>query len=225
MNICIKIEQIYCYLCLQPSQSHLCNFCHHDLPWIAFQCSLCARAMVAPGLICPSCQREPPAFDAVIAPLAYAQPISQMIWRLKFGRQRYYAYRLAELFLSAVPVDHLPDMIIPMPMHPRRIFQRSFNQTIVLGAPIAKALGLPFHCDILQRVRHTPAQRLLTQQTRKKNLADAFALTRSVEGCHIALLDDVITTGSSAHYASLCLKTGGASRVDVWAIAATALDR
>lgn len=225
MNICIKFEQLYCCLCLQPSESHLCNYCYRDLPWIGFQCSRCGQSLESEGLVCGACLRSPPAFDAAIVPLAYEKPISQMIWRLKFGHQRYYAYRLAELFLSALPVGDLPDVIIPMPMHPWRLFLRGFNQTIYLGAPIAKALGVPFRVDILKRIRHTNPQRILTKVERRKNLSDAFAIKGSVEGLHIAVLDDVITTGASAHYASLCLKNAGASRVDLWAIAATLLHK
>jgi ComF family protein len=119
----------------------------------------------------------------------------------------------------------LPDLILPVPLHRQRLRVRGFNQSLEIARPIGRHFGIPVTSRLCRRVRATPAQTGLDRKTRRKNLRQAFQLNGGVQGQAIALLDDVVTTGSTVTELARLLKRSGASRVDVWAVARTPDDR
>ncbi len=147
-----------------------------------------------------------------------------MILKLKFSKQLSYAQTLGELLAARASEEWyqhtpLPDVLIPMPLHMQRLGERGFNQAIEIARPLATALGIPLDLDGLEREKATTAQSGLKAVERKKNMQRAFVATRDYSGLNIAVLDDVVTTGSTIDAACRALKTKGAKRIDIWAVA------
>jgi ComF family protein len=173
---------------------------------------------------CPTCQRHPPAFDRVIAPFRYAPPLDYLVQRLKFHQDLALARLLGQLLaahLAGLPGPR-PDVILPVPLHRRRLAERGFNQALEIGRPLHDALGIPLAPRLAQRVRHTEAQSRLPAGQRQRNLRGAYVLgDRPLPG-HIAILDDVLTTGTTVNELARLLKGAGVARVEVWVLARTA---
>lgn len=227
----------HCLLCAQrlraaDSRATICPACHADLPWLGAHCGQCALPLPIPmpgaGLRCGACQRKPPSFDRVIAPWRYGFPVDSLISRFKHQGKLPMGHLLAQLL-----TEHLQqafsqglsqaDTLLPVPLATQRLRQRGFNQAELLGQWLAPALGIRLQKNWLTRLVDTPAQQQLDAATRQRNLRGAFALTAAsqVKNRHIALLDDVLTTGATAHSLALLLKRGGAAQVDVYCLART----
>lgn len=154
--------------------------------------------------------------DATVTLADYAEPLDRLILRLKFGAALpvagWIAGQLAES-LRALP--DLPDLIIPVPLAPQRLASRGFNQAWEIARPLARRLGVRADATLLTRHRDTAAQLTLDLPARQANLRDAFALARPMrlDGLHIAVVDDVMTTGATLRAAAAVLKAHGARRV------------
>jgi ComF family protein len=139
--------------------------------------------------------------------------------RFKFGRDLAAGRALAILWQQEKP-QALPQLILPVPLHRRRLSQRGYNQALEMAKPLARALGVPCRHDVLHRRRHTDAQTGLDAVERRRNLRAAFALREdAVLPAHVAILDDVFTTGTTLSECARVLKRAGVERVDVWALA------
>lgn len=221
-----------CLLCLghgPQTRRGLCDACHADLPWLDTQCRRCALPLPSEGQLCGDCQKQPPAFAQVVCPLVYRFPIDSLVPAFKYHDQLIYGRAMAHLLAEAVQFHYsehdqsLPDRVIPMPLHPTRQARRGFNQAQELAGPVTRHLQLALCRRSLQRVRHTDAQQGLSASDRKRNLANAFRCPPSapVSGLHLALVDDVVTTGATADAASRVLIEAGAASVSVWCVART----
>ena len=167
---------------------------------------------------------DPESIAYIIAPFEYRYPVDAAIRRLKFSYLSTYAPTFASFicdYLVRVPEVLCADMVIPVPLGKRRKRERDFNQSGLIGAAVAKTLGLPFDEDILLRVRETARQSSLSKLDRLYNVMDAFAAAQSVEGMTILLVDDVYTTGSTVISCARALKNAGAEKI-ILAAAATA---
>jgi ComF family protein len=118
-----------------------------------------------------------------------------------------------------------PELLLPVPLHPARLRERGFNQAVEIARPLAQALGLPLDLNSCQRRRATAPQAGLEAIERRRNIRGAFALTRPLPARHLALIDDVVTTGSTVAELTRLLKRAGAERVEVWALAKTGGER
>lgn len=224
-------QQRYCLLCDEPTDHHhaICTACEAELPWLDAQCRVCAEPLPVADTICGNCQRKPPAFDRVQAPWRYAFPVDSLITRFKHQSQWPYGRLLGELL-----AEHLrhaydnglprPDALLPVPMARRRQRQRGFNQAQMLADWLGRELDLPVFSHLLSRTLDTPAQQGLDARTRKRNLRRAFSLAEAdcVVGKHLALIDDVLTTGATAEMLARLLARAGARRIDVYCLARTA---
>jgi ComF family protein len=143
-----------------------------------------------------------------------------LITALKFGAH----YKNARL-LGMLLAEHLkktvqiPDLILPVPLNKVRYRQRGFNQAIEIAKTVSRELHIPLDLSSCLRHRDTPHQTALTAKQRRKNMKNAFTIIKPVHAQHIAILDDVMTTGSTAHELAHLLKKAGVSRVDVWVCA------
>jgi ComF family protein len=177
---------------------------------------------LAAGLDCQHCRSHPLPFDAVHSLYLYADPVDQMITGLKFGRELMFARVLGTLFARSLRSRHqpLPDCIVPMPLHHTRYIERGFNQSAEIARHTARRVGVPVNPRLLERCRATLPQSGLDAAARRSNMAGAFRVTA---GCkmpaHIALLDDVLTTGHTAAAAAQVLKDSGCQSVEIWACA------
>jgi len=118
-----------------------------------------------------------------------------------------------------------PDLIVPVPLHWKRRFVRGFNQSQWLANYLGQQLNISVDNKLLTRTRNTPPQQQLKRKQRQKNLKGAFQVNHTLNGQHIALIDDVVTTGSTASELARLLKKAGASRVDIWCLARTPLEK
>jgi ComF family protein len=217
-----------CLLCRLPSASRLplCDRCAGQLA-LNHPCCLCCAlplATLSDGL-CGACTQRPPALDRVLAPYVYEPCLGYLIGQWKFQRQQHLSGLLAELWLAAVDPPPDRDLLLPVPLHWRRLLRRGFNQATLLAMALQRrdcALQrLPLAARTLRRQRAAPAQSTLTAQQRLHNLLDAFSLHAPVQGRRIAIIDDVMTTGATAETIARLLKDAGAADVQLWCIART----
>ena len=153
----------------------------------------------------------------------YSFPVDALIHGLKYEKNLSLAPLLSQALLHRVQDETPPELIIPMPLHPKRLAKRGFNQALEIAKPIAKALKIPLNWQACTRVKNTPPQITLPRKERHKNMKNAFSCAEDFTGMHIAIVDDVITTGASVDTLATVLRDHGAHEVSVWAVARTLL--
>jgi ComF family protein len=157
----------------------------------------------------------------------YVTPLSGLVKRFKFHRAPELAPALARLMLlrwqQARREQYLnrPDLILAVPLHATRCWRRGYNQSDLLARPLARWLGCAYRPAALRRVRKTTLQQRLSASARRRNLQRAFACTVPVAGRHIALVDDVVTTGSTVSEIAALLRRQGAASVQIWCVCRT----
>lgn len=215
-----------CVICADPGRSHdldLCAGCLGALPDLHVACEQCAEPLVAieGGARCGACLQRAPDFDASYCAYRYSFPVDHLIRSLKYHGHLAHARVLGTLLARHLQSAHRgpwPDVIIPTPLATPRFRERGFNQSIEIGREVAAALGIPLRADLVTRARSTVVQTGLDKQARRKNLRRAF-IVRGAVPATVAILDDVITTGSTANEMAVALRRAGAQRVEVWAVA------
>ena len=219
-----------CVLCRSPSRRtiDLCPACEQAFTRNEQACRVCAGPLLASGAegVCGRCIAAPPPWTRTLAPFTFAQPLTGVIEGLKSGNGLRQARILGTLLSASAKADYavteLPEALVPVPLTGRRFRQRGFNQAALLARSTARLLGLPSLPGHLARVRNTPPQRSLPRSARLTNVRRVFAVKRPIAYRRVALVDDVSTTGATAHAASTALLAGGAEEVHVW-VAAKAL--
>lgn len=213
-----------CVLCRAPaSLTHaLCEPCHDELPRISVACDYCALPLPANSdtRCCPDC-RNHPHFDASVAACRYSQPLPWLITQLKFAGHLYYAPVLGNLLAEAIEQSgqRIAQRLIPVPLHDRAYRRRGFNQAERIASRLGQRLNRPVANAVASRQRDTHAQSGLSAARRAANVRDAFAVHDSLEGQHVAIVDDVVTTTRTATALADCLRAAGAARVDVYCVA------
>ncbi|MEN4946824.1 ComF family protein [Pseudomonas proteolytica] len=220
-----------CLLCDEATDSPatLCNACEIDLPWLTDCCQVCALPLPVSGLTCGQCLHSPPAFQQVVAPWTYGFPLDSLISRFKHQGKWPLGHLLASLLGQCLQdrFDNAelarPDRLLPVPMAAKRLRQRGYNQAAMLARWLGRDLDLPVDEQLLLRPQDTIAQQQLDARQRQRNLLKAFALApgAQVQGQHLALVDDVLTTGATAHSLARLLLHAGARQVDVYCLART----
>ncbi len=219
-----------CLLCDAPGDNalNLCAPCHADLPWNTHACLQCALPMTTTEAsnICGQCLANPPAFQQATAPLCYASSVAWMIAGLKFRQQLGNARLLGQLLANALPLQTTgrPDLIMSVPLQPGRLRERGYNQALEIARPVARATSLAIDYRSLRRCKPTSPQSSLGLKARRKNLLGAFECRQNLAGKHIALIDDVMTSGSTLNAAALALKKAGAVQVSAWVAARAPLN-
>lgn len=216
-----------CALCQQATggNSPLCDRCLPDLPLLPSQhCPQCADFSAA-SAICGRCLKTAPAFDQVFSPFLYAEPVDQLIQALKYQHHlhlaAWFGNRLATtLERSTAELDRI-DAVLPLPLHPARLRSRGFNQALEIARPVARRLGKPLLPSAALRSRDTAPQASLPRDDRQANIRGAFECQSELPGQTVLLIDDVLTTGSSADELARVLKIHGAARVIVGVVART----
>lgn len=198
----------------------LCRACARELPRVGHACRCCGRELAGTPSICGACLRQPPPFQRTVAALRYGPPVDKLIQRLKFHGRLQYAALLGGLLAEAVAAhcDSRPDCLLPVPLHPTRQRQRGFNQATELARPVSRQMGIPIDIDGCRRVRFTAPQSGLDRRARRGNLRGAFQVL-TCPGNHVAIIDDVMTTGSTVRVLAQALRRSGVARVEVWCAA------
>jgi len=221
-----------CVLCRRPGQRpayDLCVQCEAEIPVVPDPCRRCglpsnvAVADTADG--CARCRALNLPYSRCVAPWAYEFPVTQLVQALKYEG----ALANARVFGTRLVVQALREqgdplrgaaLVVPMPLHPSRLVERGFNQSYEIARVVSRLLDLRLAGKGLCRVRSTAPQVGLSRQQRAGNLSGAFAADSTlVSGQHVVLIDDVVTTGSTALEAASTLRAAGAESIAVWAVA------
>lgn len=219
-----------CALCGQrlppPRRLGLCPECWRGVPLLRLPCcQACGRPLSAdeaPGGLCLDCRLEAPPI-VVRAAAAYREPLISLLHLCKFDFWAPAASQLSELlderFHAAFP-DWLPEALVPVPLHPRRLRWRGFNQSLILAGALGRRRGLPI-IEPLRRVRDTVPQARLPHEARRTNMRGAFTVRRTsrVSGARLLLIDDVTTTGGTLYEAARTLLEAGAAEVRAYVVA------
>lgn len=247
-RVCRKLNQVgRCQLCLEPTRSamDLCDHCIAVLPPNAPACRRCARVFssvsersgsaIGPAGtcrdstdekdsdLCGRCQRQVVVIRHTLAYARYEWPVDVMIRQLKYGKKMHFARTMGLLMSSQLARAGTPsvDVLIPIPLAVPRWRTRGFNQAEEIARPLAKRLGLALDCQLLVRHRQTNTQAGLSKRQRKENIRGCFSCTAAVLPKRYVLIDDVMTTGATAHEAAKTLLAAGAVSVDIWVFART----
>ena len=219
----------HCVLCgLGSGPQNICAPCAAELPRIGHSCMLCGLPLLREsGRFCGACLRRAPPWNRAIAALVYRFPVDRMVHRFKFSRNLACGQILGKELLQAVERKSStpPSCILPVPLHRTRQFSRVFNQAELLARYVGKGLEIPVYNHVLLKSRRTPAQSGLDAESRKRNLRGAIQcrlpgkLQCKLE--HVALVDDVMTTGTTLAECTRTLRRVGAKEISTWVAAVT----
>ncbi len=212
-----------CTLCQWPADNPLplCESCRSELAANLLACQRCALPLPRPG-ICGACLGTPPPFEQVRAPWLYSEYFAHLIQLWKFHGRDDLSPLLADLWLSREPDPPLPDALVPIPLHWRRLWQRGYNQAQLLASLLSQRLpGTRVEHRLLVRQRATAAQSGMDARARARNLRGAFTVRQPCDNLRIAVVDDVLTTGATAREAARTLRLAGARHVEIWCLART----
>jgi ComF family protein len=209
-----------CILCGAFSNDGVwCKACDADLPRLGnAHCPVCGLPALH-GEICGQCLTHMPSFDATSAAFAYAFPMDKLVQAVKFSGRIALTNQLADALASRITAR--PDFIIAMPLHPLRLRERGFNQSHLLAERLSRHFGISSLINICSRTRNTPPQSSLPWQERGKNMRGAFNCSADLTGKHIAIVDDVMTTGTTIEELARTLRHSGAVKISAWILART----
>lgn len=216
-----------CLLCLQAAETRcLCPACLADLPWQGHACAVCALPMPTSAesdtVVCAECRLTPPPWRQAQAVFHYRFPVDRLIAAFKYQHQLALTDLFADLLAARLTPDDAASVIVPVPLHPNRLRERGYDQTLLLAKALARLSGIPCHHTSLRRQRDTPMQKLLDREARRANLLDAFACDdKALAGQHVLLIDDVLTTGATLSVLTEVLLNAGATTVQALVIART----
>lgn len=218
-----------CALCGIGCPEVLCSPCRAQyLGLLRPRCRQCANPLDDVALLCGRCVRQRPAYDATVTAFDYAAPVDQLLLQLKFGARLALAPLLAQLLHVAIKQQHAwqaPQLLCPVPLGPARLAERGFNQALEIARPLARLLDVPLQPRLALRVRDTRAQSGVAPQERQANLAHAFAIAPEyaplLQGCHVGIVDDVMSSGHTVHALATACKGAGAARVSILVVART----
>lgn len=222
-----RLLPVQCLLCKAPVAGRpLCLDCEKVLPWNSPHCQRCALPLVRNQNDCERCSAAPPLFQQAFCALQYSNPCNLLLNRFKHDGRLECGRLLANLLADRLlhqrqqTLAPWPQAIVAVPLHWRRLRQRGFDQSLQIARVLAKRLSLPV-IDVIARKRETVSQQNLTRIERQHNLQGAFVIQRAIPFRHVALVDDVLTTGSTANEISQLLFQHGVQTVQLWAIART----
>ena len=247
INNCInKLQDIFfqptCLICRSPGQGNLsiCSQCISQLKSNRHCCSRCSLPLETDSqVLCPQCQSQPPQFHQSFIPFQYRGEIVNLIRNFKFSGNLTSGRVVAELFCRQLDASDIafPDVLVPVPLHPSRTRERGFNQALWLADKISNYSGIPVNHKLVSRTSKSRAQHQLNKSARLRNLENAFKVESSPNNdqnfpAHIAIVDDVVTTGATANTIANTITNTIASlfnhksdmRIQLWAIARTPLE-
>lgn len=219
-----------CWLCQMPlvlSQHGLCNYCYRQLPLPPPCCPRCGLPALNTVKECGACLVRPPSWKRLLFVSDWQPPLSTWVKQLKFSQATALSNMLARLMLLqwlSLRREHnlrRPDLMLCVPLHTKRAWFRGYNQMDEISRRLARWTGCQYAPAGLRRHRPTHIQHHLQAVARRKNLRGAFRVEFPVQGRHITLMDDVVTTGSTVNEISRILLAAGAASVQVWSLCRT----
>ena len=196
-----------CVLCARAGQPQmdLCSGCEADLVLNDPACRICAQPLTGTSphaFECGACLQRTPRYDVSHVPFKYAYPLDHLVRALKYHRAVAGGRVLGELMARHIENkcrSELPELLLPVPLATQRYRERGYNQAIELALHVQRRIGIPLCTDMLARTRHTQEQAGLNRKARGKNIRDAFVVVTELAAAHVAIIDDVVTTGSTVN--------------------------
>lgn len=215
-----------CLLCGDGAEEpyNLCTGCIRALPRIDAFCRRCALPLPAvDSEVCAQCVRAPPPFRRAVAAFRYVDPLDTLIQQLKYQRDLSVASTLGRLLAKRIAEAGAgdPECILPVPLHPRRLRARGFNQSLEIAIVLAAGTGIPVKRHWTKRTRNTLAQsQVQSIPARRRNVRGAFAASpRLSRYARVTIVDDVVTTGATAAELARVVLAQGVESVDLWCVA------
>ncbi len=206
----------------------LCHSCYNELPWNTRACRRCALPLQTNNAaVCGACSNRNIYFEQAFTPFIFEHFVKKAVYQFKFNSKLNYGKLLAQLLTHYIQKHNvvIPDTLIPVPLHGRRLRKRGFNQALEIARIVGRHVGCAISFKDVRRARETRVQMELSANNRYANVKNAFMLQTSkpsFTGQHVAIVDDVMTTGNTVNEVARCVKKAGAKRVDVWCIARVA---
>tara|TARA_R110002049_G_scaffold49015_3_gene140702 strand:+ start:519 stop:1235 length:717 start_codon:yes stop_codon:yes gene_type:complete len=214
-----KLMPIPCRLCGTMNQHQaICDACLQNFPALGDACPRCALP-ISNAYVCGHCLKQPPEQDLSFSLYPYLAPIDRLIADLKYYDNVFLSQFFAQLMYDKLKNRPPPDLLIPIPLHPNRLRQRGYNQSFELAKALSVKLGIPSSNNYLIRTIDTKSQASIPFKARKQNIQNAFKSIQTTVPAHIAIIDDVLTTGHTANAAVKQLRQAGASTIEIWTIA------
>ena len=226
-------DLIYPNLCLHCEAEgeqgmDLCLRCYKNLPWSKFACQRCALPLKSDhAKICGACSKREFSFEQAIAPFQFEGFIREAVYQFKFNQKLNQGKLLAQLLLHHIETKEIqiPDVIIPVPLHKKRLRQRGYNQALEIARIICKYFDCDLSYESIYRNRDTSIQMELPAKQRYKNVKNAFSLTEdssNLKNKYVCIVDDVMTTGNTVNEVAKCVRKADARRIGVWCVARVA---
>jgi len=219
-KVCRLLNPALCQVCgvgIAAGQ-YYCDNCRSVLTVVPNPCQLCGQVNYTAGQICPACLIKPPRWQTMIAPWIYAHSIRSQIHQLKFDQRIELAHAMVgqiAAYFGQRPLDAL----IPVPLHRTRFIERGFNQSQEIAAALSRQLSIPLDLRSLQRIRPTQPQSGLSPHKRRQNIRQAFEYHARHPYQAVAIVDDVITSGSTMHEICSLLRRHHIAHIEVWSLA------
>lgn len=220
----------YCALCgdlcsKNQDISSICDPCRFDLPFIQNPCPTCSTTMATNNEVryCGNCLDSKPYYQSSIIPLEYAYPNTIFVKRLKYKDKLLFSEVLSKILLNSIQLkpQTLPECIIPVPLHSIRLIKRGYNQSELIAHYLAKQLMIPIDYTSCKRIKNTKQQTSSNAAQREQNLRNAFTVSPKFTYKHVAIVDDVVTTGSTVNELAKILSKTGVETIDIWACTRT----
>lgn len=211
-----------CILCKQfhGKSIAVCQDCVPYLPTLGPACQQCAYPLQDTSyLLCGHCVKRPPYFNSAVIGHAFEEPLRSLLHQFKYHQGLYLSSFLSDLMLETWHGRQAKsDCLVPVPMHPKKLKARGFNQAVILTKKLAQRLQLPYELHLIKKITNTRPQATLNSQQRQNNLRHAFH-AEQVHHQHYTIVDDLLTTGNTANEIARILKKAGAKQVDIWCCA------
>lgn len=205
----------------------ICQSCFTELASNRNACIQCAMPLTIAAQRCGACQKRPPAIDIATVPFRYANPLSELMQDFKFNQRLDYGLTLSQLLadvllaqMQSLDADSKPAAIIPIPLHKQRLRQRGYDQSLEIARVLGHILDIPVWDHHLQRQKMTAPFTSMNAVERRRAIRGAFEWSKADHDmpAHVAIVDDVMTTGSTLSECAKTLKKHGAELVQAWAV-------
>lgn len=211
-----------CALCSDYHQRSgaVCHDCHQLFVPLGTTCQQCACLLPdSDFLICGQCIKKKPAFDTVTATYRFEEPLRTLLHQFKYNQSLHLTSSLATMMLQCPPPQiDTTECLIPVPMHPKKLQQRGYNQAAELTKRLSCAINKPYQLTQCAKIKNTTAQARLSGKERLNNVRQSFSV-KPTPLKHITLIDDLLTTGSTANELAGLFKKQGVLRISVWCCA------
>jgi len=199
---------------------HFCTTCIDQLNLLNNPCTLCGLENQTSGCYCAACLYDPPRWQNLVAPLIYQGLARDLLIQLKYAQSLHLANSLVSSVIHHFRASKsLPEVLLPVPLHRKRLLDRGFNQAFEIARTLSQLLDIPVDTRALCRIRDTESQSGLSANQRQKNILKAFAYDTSKPYSHVAVIDDIVTTGSTANEITKTLHRAGVQQVEIWGLA------